>query len=295
MEAGVEAIAQGALLYGHFFGRPDVLRKVKGKPSRFGDWSYEAYDCKLSKETKATTILQLSFYSELLGEIQRPPNAPPTHIRARSKIKIEIQQIPKRLRLRRRPNFHRRLSPRIHVGRPSRKRKLAEQYRVAEYSAYYRYVKERLEKSTHNGHGTTHIPSHASTATSAAGSAICDRRRRDDEHLSLVAGIRRQQRDQLEIWEVDDIEKLAAMQYPLPREKKPLHGSRESYDRVREQARIQVESKDLELPSTNRFSPSSKKPASANSLSLPPATSSSISKAIPSSANPACNISSAWR
>src|SRR5580692_6069184 len=76
MEAGVEAIAQGALLHGRFFGRPDVLRKVHGKPSRFGDWSYEAYDCKLSKETKATTILQLSFYSELLGEIQRPPNAP---------------------------------------------------------------------------------------------------------------------------------------------------------------------------------------------------------------------------
>src|SRR5580698_1819028 len=75
MEAGVEAIAQGALLHGRFFGRPDVLRKVHGKSSRFGDWSYEAYDCKLSKETKATTILQLSFYSELLGEIQRPPNA----------------------------------------------------------------------------------------------------------------------------------------------------------------------------------------------------------------------------
>src|ERR1700760_4735545 len=69
MEAGVEAIAQGALVHGRFFGRPDVLRKVHGRTSRFGDWSYEAYDCKLSKETKATTILQLSFYSELLGEI----------------------------------------------------------------------------------------------------------------------------------------------------------------------------------------------------------------------------------
>src|ERR1700729_1767862 len=78
MGSGAEAIAQGALLHGRFFGRPDVLRKVRGKLSRFGDWSYEAYDCKLSKETKATTILQLSFYSELLGEIQRPPNATAT-------------------------------------------------------------------------------------------------------------------------------------------------------------------------------------------------------------------------
>src|SRR5580658_7941352 len=77
MESGVEAIAQGALLHGRFFGRPDVLRKVHGRSSRFGDWSYEAYDCKLSKETKATTILQLSFYSELLGEILRPLDAAP--------------------------------------------------------------------------------------------------------------------------------------------------------------------------------------------------------------------------
>ena len=122
MESGVEAIAQGALLHGRFFGRPDVLRKVHGKPSRFGDWSYEAYDCKLSKETKATTILQLSFYSELLGEIQRPPNATTTPSPAPDQNKIEIQQIPKRLRLRRRTNFLRRLSPRIHVGRPTRKR-----------------------------------------------------------------------------------------------------------------------------------------------------------------------------
>src|SRR5580698_379208 len=92
MEAGVEAIAQGALLHGRFFGRPDVLRKVPGKPSRFGNWSYEAYDCKLSKETKATTILQLSFYSELLGEMQRPPNAPPPAPDPNSKSKSNKSQ-----------------------------------------------------------------------------------------------------------------------------------------------------------------------------------------------------------
>src|ERR1700759_3898042 len=87
MEAGVEAIAQGALLHGRWFGLPDVLRRVTGKPSHFGNWSYEAYDCKLSKETKATTILQLSFYSELLGEIHRPPNAPSRAATANPKLK----------------------------------------------------------------------------------------------------------------------------------------------------------------------------------------------------------------
>src|SRR5579864_9846321 len=62
MEAGVDVIAQGTLAVGRWFGRPDLLRKVS-KPSVFGDWSYEVYDCKLSRETKATTILQLALYS----------------------------------------------------------------------------------------------------------------------------------------------------------------------------------------------------------------------------------------
>src|SRR5882757_1693791 len=65
MEKGVEVIAQGTLLAGRWFGRPDILRKVS-RASRFGDWAYEIYDCKLSRETKATTILQLSLYSALL-------------------------------------------------------------------------------------------------------------------------------------------------------------------------------------------------------------------------------------
>ena len=69
MEAGVELIAQGAVRSGRWLGRPDLLRRV-ARASRFGDWSYEAYDCKLARETKATTILQLVSHSELLGEMQ---------------------------------------------------------------------------------------------------------------------------------------------------------------------------------------------------------------------------------
>ena len=58
MERGVEVIAQGSLGAGRWFGRPDVLQKV-ATPSRLGTWSYEVYDCKLARETKATTVLQL--------------------------------------------------------------------------------------------------------------------------------------------------------------------------------------------------------------------------------------------
>ena len=66
MQKGVDVIVQPPFAYGRWFGRADVLRRVE-RASKFGSWSYEAYDCKLALETKATTILQLSLYSECLA------------------------------------------------------------------------------------------------------------------------------------------------------------------------------------------------------------------------------------
>ena len=86
---------------------------------------------------------------------------------------------------------------------PPGKETAPEQYRVAEYSAYYRHVKERLEKSTNNGHGIETYPEPCQHCDICRWFRECDRRRRDDDHLSLVAGIRRQHRDQLEVWEID--------------------------------------------------------------------------------------------
>src|SRR5215470_2009927 len=70
MQRGVAVIAQGALCTGRWFGRPDVLFRVDKPSPVFRSWSYEAHDCKLARETKATTILQLSLYSELLADAQ---------------------------------------------------------------------------------------------------------------------------------------------------------------------------------------------------------------------------------
>jgi hypothetical protein len=52
MERGVDAIAQATLASGRWFGRSDVLRRVE-RASKLGNWSYEVYDCKLARETKA--------------------------------------------------------------------------------------------------------------------------------------------------------------------------------------------------------------------------------------------------
>ena len=106
MQAGVDIIVQAAFRDGNWFGRADVLRKVE-RASRLGNWSYEAYDCKLARETKAATILQLSLYSHLLEAAQGAL-----------------------------PEF-------MYVVPPGETFD-PETYRVLDYAAYYRYVKSRL-------------------------------------------------------------------------------------------------------------------------------------------------------
>jgi predicted RecB family nuclease len=223
MERGAEVIAQGALRDGQWFGRPDVLRRVE-KPSARWAWSYEVADTKLARETKATTILQLSLYSELLAKTQGTM-----------------------------PEFLWVVPPGAGFA--------GEKYRVAEYAAYYRYVKARLAGVV--GRGDPRVKEVASDEWPAARRAQtevwatetypepvehchvcrwfkeCDGRRRVDDHLSLVAGIRRQQQDQFEEWDARTMAKLAKL--PIPLKERPKHGSRAGYERAREQARVQVQ------------------------------------------------------
>ena len=52
MQRGVPVIVQGALSNQGWSGRADILRRVE-VPSALGDWSYESIDAKLARETKA--------------------------------------------------------------------------------------------------------------------------------------------------------------------------------------------------------------------------------------------------
>jgi predicted RecB family nuclease len=200
MERGAEVIAQGALSDGEWFGRPDVLRRV-ATPSKRWAWSYEVADTKLARETKATTILQLSLYSELLGKTQGTM-----------------------------PEF-------LWVVPPG-EGLAGEKYRVSEYAAYYRYVRERLRKAVVEA-GQKTYPEPVEHCNICRWFRECDARRRKDDHLSLVADIRRQQRDQFEAWNAETMAKLAAL--PIPLQERPKHGSKEAYERTCKQARVQVE------------------------------------------------------
>ena len=72
-----------------------------------------------------------------------------------------------------------------------------EAYRVAEYAAYFRYVKGRLARAVQNGSGNGTYPEPVPHCDVCRWFRECDEQRREDDHLSLVAGIRRQQREQL--------------------------------------------------------------------------------------------------
>lgn len=200
MEQGAEIIAQGVLADGDWFGRPDVLRRVAMRCPKW-DWSYEVVDTKLARETKAATILQLSLYSELLEKIQ-------------GCVPEWMWVIPPGA------NF------------------AGEAYRVAEYAAYFRYVKYRLARELQNEGGKETYPEPVAHCDVCQWFRECDRQRREDDHLSLVAGIRRQQRNQLEEWNTATMANLAVL--PVPLKERPKHGSREGIVRVREQARVQV-------------------------------------------------------
>ena len=69
MRQGIEIIYQATFFSFPFLGHADFLRKVP-KPSTLGDYSYEVIDTKLAKTTHGKFIVQLAFYSDLLGKAQ---------------------------------------------------------------------------------------------------------------------------------------------------------------------------------------------------------------------------------
>src|SRR6478672_3143934 len=216
MAKGVGVIVQGALADGHWLGRPDVMCRVPTK-SVLGDWSYEISDTKLAKETKAGTILQLGLYSDLLGVLQET-----------------------------RPEF-------FHVVTPNEINP-KETYRVDDYAAYFRLVKAKMLAAVDEGDvalAAANYPEPVAHCEICQWFKPCATRRRDDDHLSLVAGISRVQRQELVARDVITVRALAAL--PLPIAFKPKRGSRDGFKKVREQARVQVESRELAVPKYELF------------------------------------------
>ena len=207
MFAGADVIAQATLAHGRWLGRADVLLRVE-RPSGLGAWSYEALDTKLARDTKAGAILQLCLYSELLGEIQ---GAMPEW----------MYVVP------RRPDFP------------------LETYRVEDYVAYYRFVRRRLEAAVDADRAATY-PEPVPHCDVCRWWPRCDRQRRGDDHLCLVAGLSRLQTRELQSRDIATLARLAVEAIPLTW--KPRRGAREGYGRAREQARVQLDGRTKGTP-----------------------------------------------
>jgi len=114
-----------------------------------------------------------------------------------------------------------------------------ETFRLADFLAYHRLVQARLAAAIDAAPGT--YPEPVLQCDICRWWPQCNQQRHDDDHLSLVAGISGLQIEELRRWGVGTLEELAAL--PLPLERRPERGAPETYQRVREQARVQLEAR----------------------------------------------------
>ena len=213
MRAGANVIVQARLEGASFAGYADVLMRVD-TPSDLGAWSYEVQDTKLAKETKGGTILQLSAYSDMLGRIQG-----------------------------RSPEWFQVVTP-----------VATERYRVEDYAAYYRMVLATLRSNVEKGHEAlldTYYPDPVEACQVCVWEARCVTRRRNDDHLSFIAGVGRSHRVELVAQGVPTLTAAAGM--PVPVTFKPARGSRETYGRLGHQARVQHQQKAEQRPIYERL------------------------------------------
>jgi uncharacterized protein len=201
MRSGAQAIAQATLASGRWFGRADLLLRVDGE-SHLGAWHYEPLDTKLARETRAGAILQLCLYAELLEDAQ---GVLPEWMYVVPRLP-ELERVP---------------------------------YRVADYLAYHRLVRRRLEAAADESDGAATYPEPVPHCDICRWWPRCDKQRRGDDHLGFVAGLSRMQMRELQSRHIDTLATLAVE--PVPLEWKPDRGAKDGYVRVREQARVQLE------------------------------------------------------
>ena len=173
MRAGVDVVYQASLEDEVWSGRVDFLRRVE-TPSELGAWSYEVFDTKLARDTRAETILQLCVYSYLLGALQgvRPQ--------------------------------------RMHVVTPGRDF-APDGYRIDEYAAYFRLLERGIGAFVAEPGDT--YPELVSNCDYCPWWSECEERRRGDDHLCYVAGISKLQMKCLRGFGVERLSEFAALDH----------------------------------------------------------------------------------
>src|SRR5258706_11698114 len=173
LQRRADVVLQAPLTADRGVGRADVLRRV-GRHSALGSWSYEPLDTKLARETRGSAILQLCAYAEMLGAVQGV-----------------------------RPEWMHVVAP----GRPFSQ----QTFRVDDFFAYYSHVRRRLLTFIHDDAPDARTyPEPTAHCEICRWMFDCNRRRRQDDHLSFVANIRALQIAELETWDVTTLAALGS-------------------------------------------------------------------------------------
>ncbi len=167
-------------------------------PTRLGPWGYEAHDTKLARSTKAGAVLQLAEYSRQVARLQGCP--------------------PRALH--------------VVLGDGT-----VESLLFAEVGAYLDTVRARFEAAVDHGLEDT-SPDPVALCGVCHWQERCAAQWRRDDHLSLVAGARRDQRARLVAAGIATRAALAAL--PAGREVDQVRAP--VLEALRAQARLQVES-----------------------------------------------------
>jgi predicted RecB family nuclease len=215
MSEGVDVIVQAALSDENWIGRADLPIKVERPSPTFGSWSYEVADTKLAVETKAGTILQLSVYSDIISQIQG--------------VTPEYMYV-------------------VKPGQPFEKEKV----RYDDFKAYYRHLKESLIATIIAGPQQTY-PEPVEQCHICRWWKDCDQKRHADDHLSLIANVRKMHIGEIKKQDIHTLESFAKLDKPLPG--KPDRGHIDSYVKVHEQAKIQFKGKNEDKPIYELLSP----------------------------------------
>jgi predicted RecB family nuclease len=185
-------------------------------PSTLGSWSYEAYDTKLARTTTAGALLQLGDYTRQIARLQGRP--------------------PRRLH--------------VVLGDDT-----VESFPYAEISSYLEAVRDRFVAAVDFGLDGT-APDPVAACQHCDWNDRCAGEWRRADHLSLVAGIRRDQRTRLVAAGIDTRTALGAL--PAGAEVGQIRGA--TLDALRMQAELQVRSDHQSSPAWELVEPDPQAP-----------------------------------
>ena len=175
LKTGPDIVFQGALAGGMWGGYADFLERVPDS-SDLGTFSYEVTDTKLKRKPVPGHVLQLALYSDLLADHQG-----------------------------RAPEF-----AHVHLGSGER-----ISFRLAEYSDYARFARDRLEEFVRSPPGTRPVP--CSLCDRCRWRVLCAEEWRETDSLYLTAGITRSQVAKLEAAGIETMSSLAGHEGRVPR------------------------------------------------------------------------------